>query len=340
MFLYNNLIISGGVINLSPGLKISSQNYYSSCSKNYYSVCIGEVGAGKSSFINSVLKYGNKYSENNCCKAASHWKGVTKELDTKYIDDENDKFYFIDTPGLNEANVDEENKKLLRKELSGNPKNMSRLRCILIIMKIMDYRFTAGIQQIIIELMNCFPSPNFWDHVLVIRTHCFEPELINNIKGNFEEIIKNDIKIREIMKNKNIKLPKEFKEFYVNSKDKHNNIISDKIGDIINAIRKIPPLYDNIQYSDIQKRKEGNIMVIYKIMTFQDFGNSKKHQVEIIIDTEGAEETIRQKVGEPFSKTCQKGKWQKYQRYQVTYEKDGKTIKNKVSYGPEFDERI
>ena len=147
---------------------------------------------------------------------------------------------------MNEANVDEDNKKMLRKELSGNPRSMSRLRCILIIMKIMDYRFTAGIQEIIIELMNCFPSPNFWDHVLVVRTHCFEPELIDNIKGNFEEIIKNDKKIREIMKKKNINLPKEFKEFYVNSKDKHNNILSDKIGDIINAIRKIPPLYDNL----------------------------------------------------------------------------------------------
>ena len=212
---------------------------------NYYSVCIGEVGAGKSSFINSVLKYGNQYSENNYCKAANLWEGVTKELDTKYIDDKNDKFYFIDTPGLNEANEDE-NKKLLRTELSGNPKNMSRLRCILIIMKILDYRLTTGIQQIIIELMNCFPSPNFWDHVLVIRTFCYKPELINDIKGNFEETIKNDIKIKEIMKNKNIKLPKEFKEFYVNSIDKNNNIIYDKIGDIINAIRKIPPLYDDI----------------------------------------------------------------------------------------------
>ena len=150
---------------------------------NYYSVCIGEVGTGKSSFINSVLKYGNKYSESNRCYAASDWKGVTKELDIKYIDDGNDKFYFI----LNEANVDEDNKKVLRKELSGNPRNMSRLRCILIIMKIMDYRFTAGIQQIIIELMNCFPSPNFWDYVLVIRTHCIVPGLIDNIKGNFEK---------------------------------------------------------------------------------------------------------------------------------------------------------
>ena len=32
--------------------------------------------------------------------------------------------------------------------------------------------------------MNTFPSPNFWEHVLVIRTHCFEQSQIDNIKGN------------------------------------------------------------------------------------------------------------------------------------------------------------
>ena len=59
--------------------------------------------------------------------------------------------------------------------------------------------------------MNCFPSTNFWDHILIIRIHCFDPSLINNIKGNFENIIKNDVKIKETMNKKGITLPKEFK---------------------------------------------------------------------------------------------------------------------------------
>ncbi len=305
---------------------------------NYYSVCLGEVGAGKSSFINSVLKYGKSCGK--LCDSASDWKGVTKNIDLKYIDDGDDKFYFIDTPGLNEANVDEENKKILRNELSGDKNNMSRIRCLLIVMKVMDYRLTNGIQQILIELMNTFPSQYFWDHVLVIRTHCLNQSLIDKVKGNFENIIKNDIKIKETMSKSGIKLPQIFKEFYVDSVDSHGNINSNKIGEILNAIRKIDPLYQNIEYSEIKTKKEGKIIIKYKVMTFQDFRKSTKNQVEIIVDTEGAEETIEEEVGEPFSKTCRKGKWQKFQRYQVTYQKDGKTIKNKVKYGPEFERLI
>ena len=62
----------------------------------------------------------------------------------------------------------------LKKEMSGDIEKMSRIRCILIIMKITDHRLTDGIQNVLMELMNTFPSPNFWEHVLVIRTHCFE----------------------------------------------------------------------------------------------------------------------------------------------------------------------
>ena len=154
---------------------------------NFFTVCVGEVGAGKSTFINSVLKYGNKIIS---CKTGSDWKGVTKKLDEKFITKGNNNFYFIDTPELNEANVSNEMIQFLKKEMSGDIERMSRIRCILIIMKITDIRLTNDIQNILIELMNTFPSPNFWEHVLVIRTHCIVESQINNIKGNIEQIIR------------------------------------------------------------------------------------------------------------------------------------------------------
>ena len=116
--------------------------------------------------------------------------------------------YFIDTPGLNKANVDEDIKKMLKNELSPKKDNKYKINCILIIMKVMDYGLTNGIQQMIIELMNWFPFPNFWDHILIIRTHCFNQSLINNIKGNFENIIKNDEIIKNKMQEKRIRFPK------------------------------------------------------------------------------------------------------------------------------------
>ena len=182
------------------------------------------------------MKYGNKQY---FCESRSDWKGVTKELDIKFIGIGSDRFYFIDTPGLNEANEPEEMIKVLKKEMSGS----TRIRCILIIMKITDYRLTNDIQKIIIELMSIFPSPNFWEHVLIIRTHCFEQSQIDNIKGNFANIINEDPKIKETMNKKGIKLPKEIKEFYVNSVDENGNYNSNKIGDILYEIKKIHQIY-------------------------------------------------------------------------------------------------
>jgi len=303
---------------------------------NFYSVCVGEVGAGKSAFINSVLKYGKKQ---DFCESRSDWKGVTKELGEKFITEGINNFYFIDTPGLNEANVSNEIIQFLKKELSGDIEKMSRLRCILIIMKITDYRLTDGIQNVVIELMNTFPSPNFWEHVLVIRTHCFEQSQINNIKGNIEQIIRGDPKIKQTMDKKGIKLPKEIKEFYVNSVDGNGNYNSNKIGDILKIISTKDPLYQNIEYSDIKERHEGKIIIKYKIMTFQDFGKDESHSVEIQTDVIGADETIPEKVGSPYKRRCKKGYWQDYQRYFVKYDKNGE-IENKVPIGSKYTEQV
>ena len=303
---------------------------------NFYSVCVGEVGAGKSAFINSVLKYGNKQ---DFCDSRNDWNGVTKELGEKFITKGINNFYFIDTPGLNEANVSNEMIQYLKKEMSGDIEKMSRLRCILIIMKITDYRLTNDIQNVLMELMNTFPSPNFWENVLVIRTHCFDESQINNIRGNIEQIIKEDPKIKETMNKKGIKLPEKIKEFYVNSVDKNGNYNSDKIEDILNEITKTDPLYQSIKYSDIKERREGKIIIKYKIMTFQDFGKDESHSVEIQTDVIGADATIDKEVGSPYKRTCKKGYWQDYQKYYVKYDKNGK-IENEVPIGSKFTKQV
>ena len=174
---------------------------------------------------------------------------------------------------------------------------------------------------------------------LIIRTHYFEQSQIDNIKGNFANIINEDPKIKETMNKKGIKLPKEIKEFYVNSVDENGNYNSNKIGDILEIISTKDPLYQNIKYSDIKERREGKIIIKYKIMTFQDFGKDESHSVEIQTDVIGADETICEEVGSPYKRTCKKGYWQDYQKYSVKYDKNG-GVENKVPLGSKYTEQV
>ena len=141
------------------------------------------------------------------------------------------------------------------------------------------------------------------------------------------------------MDKKGIKLPKEINEFYVNSVDKNGNYNSNKIGDILEIISTKDPLYQNIKYSDIKERREGKIIIKYKIMTYQDFGKDESHSVEIQTDVIGADEIIREEVGSPYKRTCKKGYWQDYQKYSVKYDKNGK-IENKVPIGSKFTKQV
>jgi hypothetical protein len=58
------------------------------------------------------------------------------------------------------------------------------------------------------EFMNCFPLKDFWEHVLIIRTHVRNQILGQS--GNLEEsVIK---KLGDYMRQKNIDPPKKMKE--------------------------------------------------------------------------------------------------------------------------------
>ena len=206
---------------------------------NYYSICIGEIGVGKSSLINTILKYGKKEPIFNIKNSRNN---ITKKIDSYYIDYGINKFYFIDTPGLNSK--DDKNKILRLKEYISILKNnyySKRINCILLFMKITDYRFTNSMLEIIKELLNLFPSYNFWEHVIIIRTHTILNEQIDIIKGNFISSIQNNDIIKKIMNEKGIKQPNFIKEFYVDSV-KQGNIntnINTKIEHILNEIKNI-----------------------------------------------------------------------------------------------------
>ena len=126
----------------------------------------------------------------------------------------------------------------MRKQLSGNSDEVSRIRCILFVMKVTDYRGTDSMIKMITELINVFPSPNFWEHVIVIRTHTMKNDQITAVQGNFLDSIINDETISQLSKEKGIKKPDRIKEFYVDTVvDKHvNTNMDNEINSILNEI--------------------------------------------------------------------------------------------------------
>ena len=269
---------------------------------NYYSVIVGEVGSGKSSFINAVLEYGK--SKLSKCPTGRSWQSVTKQIDVKNIVKDNNNFFLIDTPGLNDGDGDEENKRVLRQEVSGNPESVSRINSILIVMKVTDYRLTGSYIDCIKEFINCFPVSNFWEHVLIIRTHAKSEAEINNIKGNFVASVRNNKNLIKIMNEKNIQMPYQIKECYVNSVLENGQIngnMSKKIDDILDKIKNIDPLYEKVEYSGKLTKSIGRMKVIYQMMRYKDFNSGEWKECEKILDYEGSEETHVERVGSSYT---------------------------------------
>lgn len=309
---------------------------------NYYSVCFGEVGSGKSSLIKAFLRYAKK--DDSKCIAASSWEGVTKAITPYEIqrnENSSERFYLIDTPGLNEASKDKENIEIMRNELSGNSDNVSRIRCILFVMKVVDYRFTASMTEMIKELINVFPSPNFWEHVIVIRTHTMQKDQITLVQGNFLNCILKDPTILQISKEKRINKPNHIKEFYVNTVvDRHvNTNMDNEINCILNAIAGTDPLYGEVKYSEKKEKLLGRTTIIYQTMSFKDYNSNEWHHVDKILETKGSKSLVTKPVGSPYSKSCTKGKFQKYQDYLEVYDEKG-VYKGAVEHGVPYERRV
>ena len=72
------------------------------------------------------------------------------------------------------------------------------------------------------EIMNIFPSYDFWEHTLIIRTWCQLNDIkLENHKIKYNGIllkgISEDSELIKFMEQKNIQLPSELSEYYVDS---------------------------------------------------------------------------------------------------------------------------
>ena len=182
--------------------------------KTKISIVLGETGVGKSSFINAITRtnscqISSMYKTAFCCG----WQAISANHN-------GENYIFIDTPGLNDPRGDRQNLAQIKSVIE---KYESKIRCILILFKYQDNRLTRSTLEMLQNIMECFPSPNFWNHVLIIRTHSQKNSHDfkynrNNIENAFIEALK-DSDLKNYMIKRNIKLPERIHEFYVDCRN-------------------------------------------------------------------------------------------------------------------------
>ena len=117
-------------------------------------------------------------------------------------------YNFIDTPGFNDCQGDDECITSIKDALSCYYK----FRCLLFVMRFQDIRLTKSNAEILKFLMKLLPWKNFFDHFIIIRANAdkksrsFEKDK-NQIEGKFLKSFKEKefSVLREFMENNNIR---------------------------------------------------------------------------------------------------------------------------------------
>ena len=78
--------------------------------------------------------------------------------------------FIIDTPGLNDSNGSEKDKKNIN-DMHQYIKENPRIKGIIILLKFIDNRLTGSIKNSIKTFADLFPANNFWDHVVIVFSH-------------------------------------------------------------------------------------------------------------------------------------------------------------------------
>lgn len=84
----------------------------------------------------------------------------------------------IDTPGLNDSNGEEQDKKNINL-MKDYIKNHNRIKGIIILLKFTDNRITGSIKKSLDIFCDMLPMNYFWSHVVIVFSHYFA----NNIEA-------------------------------------------------------------------------------------------------------------------------------------------------------------
>jgi len=241
-----------------------------------YFVVLGLTGSGKSTFINAL-------SNKSCCKVSNKGNSETKISQGVEFYLNNHTFTVVDTPGLGDS---EDNEKVIN-ELKTLLANWPFLKKIIIIKPYYETRFAEYLQEALKVMMDAFPLQNFWDHVMIVNNRCVPTDecyrdFLDENPPNFLDNLKYCGNLIEYMKNKNIDIPKDIKEFNIDSKkkDKYEQIkkgfddIAENIKNTNMMFKTIKPLLHVKGFKDGIK-PEIRIKFEYELIECTDFKDKK-----------------------------------------------------------------
>ena len=131
---------------------------------------LGKTGVGKSTFANFILKYDHDVFENSglgnsCTKEIQSMIGNRDSIASQLL--------IIDSPGIFDS--EKTNEEILKKIILKLKENFAEgLNCILILFNGTDPRFDEYVEKQIQLYLKIFPVKNFWSHVSLVFTKCYE----------------------------------------------------------------------------------------------------------------------------------------------------------------------
>ena len=116
-------------------------------------VLLGETGVGKSSFINGITK-------SQDCDVGDDASSYTKNIMMTNTIINGTNYYIIDTPEFQDSKIKEEKIIEILQEL----RKYQRICAILICLRYNETKLSKPVKKILMEIMNIFPSYDFWEH--------------------------------------------------------------------------------------------------------------------------------------------------------------------------------
>lgn len=131
---------------------------------------LGRAGVGKSTFGNFILKYGR-----DIFKKSGLGKSCTKEIQCMIGNKGtiSSDILIIDSPGIFDS--EKTNEEIIQKLIINLKQNFAEgLNCILMLFNGSDPRFDEYVEKQIQIYLKIFPVHDFWAHVSLIFTKCYE----------------------------------------------------------------------------------------------------------------------------------------------------------------------